>query len=62
MIVTLKDGNLWYELVCEAVDIIIEHSQSIVKVRYPLYIHIMNDVILINLESFRQCGSIYFKL
>lgn len=39
MIVTLKDGNLWFELVCEAVEIIMGHPKPMVKVYIPQYIH-----------------------
>lgn len=39
MIVTLKDGNLWFELVCEAVKIIMGHPKPMVKVYIPQYIH-----------------------
>lgn len=39
MIVTLKDGDLWYELICDAVEIIMGHPQPMVKVYIPQYIH-----------------------
>ena len=39
MIVTLKDGNLWFELVCEAVEIIMGHPKPMVKAYIPQYIH-----------------------
>lgn len=39
MIVTLKDGNLWFELVCEAVKIIMGHPKPMVKVYIPHNIH-----------------------
>ena len=39
MIVTLKDGNSWHELICDAVKIIMGHPQPMVKVSIPQYIH-----------------------
>lgn len=39
MIVTLKDGNLWFELVCKAVEIIMGHPKPMVKVYIPHNIH-----------------------
>lgn len=55
MVITLKDGNLWHELVCSAVEIKLGQPQPIVKVYMPNYIMHTPPYQSSTLSKFRLC-------